>query len=132
MMLKIHSPLPEALEEVITRIIGCAIEVHRELGPGLSEGIYEDAMTIELETRGLRFDRQRQVIIHYRDRPLRPQRIDLIVENQIVVELKAVDRLHPAHGAQLLSYVRSVGLHVGLLFNFNGDTIKGNMKRFVL
>jgi GxxExxY protein len=131
-MLRINSPLPAALEEIVTRIIGCAIEVHRQLGPGLAEGVYEDAMTIELEVNGLHFDRQRQVVIRYRGKPLRPQRIDLIVENQVVVELKAVDRLHPAHGAQLLSYVRSVGLHVGLLFNFNGETVAGNMKRFVI
>ena len=131
-MLKIESPLPESVEEIITRIIGCAIEVHRQLGPGLSEGVYEDAMTIELQANGLHFDRQRRVVIRYREKPLRPQRIDLIVENQVVVELKAVDRLHPAHGAQVLSYVRSVGLRVGLLFNFNGNTIKSNMKRFVI
>ncbi len=131
MRLRVVSPLPDALERIIARIIGCAIEVHRRLGPGLSEGLYEDALTIELEFQGLKFDRQREIIVHYRDKPLRPQRVDLVVEGQVVVEIKAVEQLHSIHRAQLLSYVRSAGLQVGLLINFNGETIKGNVKRVV-
>lgn len=89
-------------------------------------------MTIELEFKGLKFERQREVIVRYRDRPLRPQRLDLVIENQVVVEIKAVDQLHSVHRAQLLSYVRSAHLHVGLLINFNGEMIKGNVKRVVV
>lgn len=132
MSLRLVSPLPDAVEKVLSRIIGCAISVHRALGPGLSEGIYEDAMTIELEFKGLKFERQREVIVRYRDRPLRPQRLDLVIENRVVVEIKAVDQLHSVHRAQLLSYVRSAHLHVGLLINFNGEMIKGNVKRVVV
>jgi GxxExxY protein len=131
MRLRVTSPLPDVLERIISRIIGCAIEVHRRLGPGLSEGLYEDALTIELEFQGLKFDRQREILVHYRDKLLRPQRLDLVVEDQVVVEIKAVEQLHPIHRAQLLSYVRSAGLPVGLLVNFNGETIKGNVKRVV-
>jgi GxxExxY protein len=131
MSLRLVSPLPDAVENLLSRIIGCAISVHRALGPGLSEGIYEDAMTIELEFKGLKFARQREVIVLYRDRSLRAQRLDLVVENQVVVEIKAVEQLHPIHTAQLLSYVRSAKLRVGLLINFNGETIKGNFKRVV-
>ena len=103
MSLRVPSPLPDWVEAIVERVIGCAIEVHRRLGPGLSEGIYEDAMTIELEAAGLAFDRQREIVIHYRNKPLRPQRIDLVVERQIVVEVKAVEQLHSLHRAQLLS-----------------------------
>jgi GxxExxY protein len=131
MALRVESPLSEETEALVTRIIGCAIEVHRRLGPGLSEGIYEDAMTIELELEGLAFSRQRQVIVQYRGRPLRPQRLDLVVENQVVVELKAVERLIHAHKTQLVSYLNAADLPVGLLFNFNAETIKGSMKRVI-
>jgi GxxExxY protein len=131
MTLRVPSSLPDELERVISRILNCALEVHRRLGPGLSEGIYEDAMTIELEFEGLAFERQQQVIVRYRDRPLRAQRFDLVVEKQVVVEIKSVEQLHPIHKAQLLSYVRSAQLRVGLLINFGGQTLRGNVNRVV-
>ena len=115
----------------MARIIGCAIEVHRRLGPGLLEGLYEDAMTIELEFAGLTFERQRQVVVKYRDKPLRMQKIDLVVEGEVVVEIKTVESLIAVHQAQLLSYVRSAQLPVGLLINFNGDLIRNNIKRVI-
>jgi GxxExxY protein len=131
MRLRVDSPLSDELEAIVTRVIGCAIEVHRNLGPGLAERIYEDAMTIELELQGLTFSRQQRVVIEYKGRKLRPQRLDLVVEQQIVVELKAVERLLELHKDQLLSYLHAADLPVGLLFNFNGETIKGSMKRVV-
>lgn len=132
MAIRLPSPLSEALEAIVSRIIGVAIEVHTRLGPGLGEGQYEDAMTIELKEAQLRFDRQRTVTIKYRDQPLRPQRIDLVVEDQVIVEIKAVERLSSVHQAQVISYLRATGLHVGLLINFNGTAIQGNFKRVVL
>jgi GxxExxY protein len=132
MRLRIPSPLPDSLEAVVTQIIGAAIEVHRRLGPGLGEGQYEDAMLIELEFQGLRFDRQRVVIIEYRGKPLRPQRIDLIVEDQVVVELKAVECIVPVHLAQVRSYVRATKLRIGLLINFNAPTLTNNIKRVIV
>jgi GxxExxY protein len=132
MSLRVNSPLPDYVEAIVERVIGCAIEVHRRLGPGLCEGIYEDAMTVELNLEGLSYDRQRQVVIHYRDMPLRAQRLDLVVENAVVVEIKAVEQLHSVHRAQLVSYIRSAGLQVGLLMNFNGEVLKGNIKRVVV
>ena len=131
MGLRVESPLSEELEAIVERVIGCAIEVHKRLGPGLSEGIYEDAMTIELEYQGLSFSRQRQVVVEYRGRRLRPPRLDLVVENQVIVELKVVERLHYVHRNQLLSYLHAADMPIGLLFNFNGETIKGSMKRVV-
>ena len=132
MTLRISSPLPAETESTMTRIIGCAIEVHKRLGPGFSEGLWEDALTIELEFQGLRFERQREVIVRYRDKPLRAQRIDLVVEDRVIVEIKAVEAIHPVHRAQVLSYLRSTGLRAGLLINFNAEVIKGNVRRVVL
>ena len=131
MSMRLSSPLPERTESIVTKTIGCAITVHRCLGPGLLEGLYEDAMTIELEFAGLRFDRQREIILKYRDRPLRSQRIDLIVEDAVIVEIKSIDALHPLHRAQLISYLRSADMRIGLLINFNVEVLKGNIKRIV-
>ena len=131
MALRVDSPLSDELEAIIHRVIGCAIEVHRTLGPGLSEGIYEEAMTVEFELQGLSFSRQHHVIVEYKGRKLRRQRLDLVVEKQIVVELKAVDRLMYVHKNQLLSYLHATDLTVGLLFNFNAETVTGSMQRVV-
>jgi GxxExxY protein len=119
MTLRIPSSLPDHIESLITKVIGAAIEVHRCLGPGLSEGLYEDAFAIELEALGIAFERQRAVVLEYRGQALRAQRIDLIIEEQIVIEIKAVDRLHPVHRAQLISYLRATRLPIGLLLNFD-------------
>jgi GxxExxY protein len=131
MPLRIASPLPGAVEAVISTIIDGAVEVHSRLGPGLLESIYADAFCIELEHRGLRFERERKVLLEYRGRPLRKHQLDLVVESAVLVELKAVERLNRVHQAQILSYLRSSGLAVGLLMNFNCDWIRGNIRRFV-
>jgi GxxExxY protein len=130
MALRIQSPLPAELEELVTRVIGAVIEVHRRLGPGLIEGQYEDALIIELQLAPLRVERQRTVIITYRDRPLRPQRIDLIVEGRVLVEVKSVERLLPVHESQVISYLRATGLRLGLLVNFNEPVAR--VKRLIL
>src|SRR5262245_26050355 len=104
MPLRIQSPLPLEVEALVTRIIGAAVEVHRRLGPGLTEGQYEDALIIELGTESVSVERQRTVTITYRGQPLRPQRIDLIVEGQVLVEVKAVERLMSVHQSQIISY----------------------------
>ncbi|MBY0261058.1 MAG: GxxExxY protein [Phycisphaerales bacterium] len=113
------SPLPDAIEALGHTIIGCAIEVHRVLGPGLLEGIYEDAMVYELCTAGLSVRRQATTPVLYKGHKLRDQVFDLIVEDSIVVELKAVERAAAIHRAQLLSYLRISNLPLGFLFNFN-------------
>jgi len=132
MSIELASPLPLSTEALVTRIIGCAIEVHRRVGPGFLEAIYEDALAIELEWCGMRFDRQREIIITYRDRPLRPHRVDLVIEDQVIVEVNAVEALHSLHRAQLISYLRATRLRVGLLINFNAKMIKGNFQRVVV
>jgi GxxExxY protein len=114
------------------RIIGCAIAVHRELGPGLLEAIYEEALAIELEDQGLAFRRQVAVSAVYKGRRLGEYRLDLLVEDAVIVEVKSVERLLPLFEAQLLTYLRVTGKRIGLLMNFNTALLKNGVKRIVL
>ncbi len=107
--------------------------MHRELGPGLLESAYEACLAFELESRGLRVERQRSLPVVYRGvRVDCGYRMDLIVEEQVIVELKAVDRLLPIHEAQMLSYLKLSGLRVGLLINFHSLLLKDGVRRLVL
>ncbi len=111
-------------------IIGAAIEVHRWLGPGLLEGVYEECLAVELGGRGIRFERQRRLPIQYKGRPVAGDlRIDLLVEDRIIVELKAVEKLLPVHGAQLLSYLRLANKSLGLLINFHVPLLRDGVRR---
>jgi GxxExxY protein len=124
---------PWGQENAVTeRVIGCAIEVHKVLGPGLLESIYEGALCVELSRRGLSYSRQAPVPVTYKGEPIADFRLDLVVEDRVVVEIKAVERLDPVFDAQLLSYLRLTGRHVGLLINFNSRLLKQGLKRLVL
>ena len=114
------------------KIIGCAIEVHRQLGPGLLESTYESALCVELELAGLKFQRQLIYPISYKGRIIGEHRVDLIVERAVILEIKSVDRHDPVFEAQLLTYLKITGLHRGLLINFNSRLLKDGIKRFVL
>ncbi|GAB6083998.1 GxxExxY protein [Desulfuromonas carbonis] len=114
------------------QIIGGAIEVHRELGPGLLESLYEKALCFELERRSLSVQNQLEVPVLYKGQRLGVHRLDLLVEYQIVVELKAVDRFDPVHQAQLLGYMKLAHKPLGLLINFNVPVLKDGVKRIVL
>lgn len=131
-MLRLPTPLSKDVEASVTAVIGCCIRVHTALGPGLLEQIYLKAVCLELESAGLQFERERRVPVWYRERLLCHQRLDLVVAGQVVVELKAVDRLAPIHHAQILSYLEVSGLHVGLLVNFNVPVLPAGLKRYVL
>ena len=120
------------VEAIIARTIGCAIEVHRLLGPGYTEAVYHDAMAIELARAGLAFDREFVVTVVYRGQPLRTHRLDLVVGNAVVIELKAVERLQRIHQTQLLSYMKAAQLKAGLLMNFHAEYLKSQLRRFVL
>lgn len=114
------------------RIIGSAIEVHRLMGPGLLESIYEDCLAMELTLRGLQCERQRPVPLEYKGRRLGMDlRIDLLVEDRTVVELKAVEKLLPIHEAQVITYLRLTGKPCGLLINFNVPLLKDGIRRFL-
>lgn len=112
------------------KIIGAAIEVHRHLGPGLLESIYEEALCIELDLRGVPHERQVQVDVLYKDRIIRGQRIDLVVAGEVIVEIKAVARLPDFVSAQVLSYLKSTALKKALLLNFSAERMAEGIKRY--
>jgi GxxExxY protein len=114
------------------RIIGCAIEVHRQLGPGLLEGTYESALAIELECASIAFERQIPFPGLYKGRTIGEYRLDVFVEKQVVVEIKSVERFDPVFAAQVLTYLRITGAKVGLLINFNSRLLHEGIKRFIL
>lgn len=120
-------------DELTDAIIGCSIAVHRELGPGLLESIYEEALGIELSSAGIPFCRQMELPIVYKGALLSGSyRIDLLVDNSVVVELKCVDSIHAVHKAQLLSYMRLGGWSTGLLLNFKSAVLKDGLARMKL
>jgi GxxExxY protein len=122
----------DRVNEITERIIGAAMEVHRELGPGLLESTYEACLAYELRERGLRVEQQKALPVKYRDVQLDAgYRIDLLVENCVVVELKAVDKIEPIHKAQVLSYLKLSGYPIGLLINFNVTLLKRGVNRLV-
>lgn len=122
----------EDIDAVARTVIGAAIEVHRSLGPGFLEAVYEEALCIELELQGIRFTRQAVVEVGYKGRKIGEGRLDLLVEGCLVVELKSVDVLGPLHTAQVLSYLKATGHHLALLINFNAVLLKqGGIKRVV-
>jgi len=121
------------LNELTKQIIGAAIEVHRHLGPGLLESAYETCLAYELQKRGFAFERQRALPLVYKEIHLdQGYRVDLLVERQVVVELKVVDQITKVHEAQVLSYLRFSGCKIGLLLNFNVKLLKDGVRRFIV
>lgn len=120
-------------EQLTEQIIGAAIEVHRALGPGLLESAYEECLCREFSLRGLVFRRQVDIPVCYKGVRLDcGYRLDIVVEETVVLELKSTDGISEVHNAQLLTYLRLGNYPVGLLFNFNAPTVKEGMRRFVL
>ena len=121
------------LQDPITeRIIGCAIEVHRGTGAGLLESVYDVCLAFELEAAGLAFRRQYPVPIEYKSLSIQTAfRVDFIVEERVLVELKAIETVLPVHKAQLLTYLKLTGLHTGLLINFNVTVLREGIRRIV-
>ncbi len=118
--------------EITEQIIGAAIEVHRIMGPGLLESVYEDCLAIEFGIRQLKFERQKTIPLQYKHHQVASDlRLDLIVNGKVIVELKTVEKLLPVHEAQLLTYLRLTGCKVGLLINFNVPVLKDGIKRMV-
>jgi GxxExxY protein len=122
----------EALKGLTERIIGCGIEVHRQLGPGLLEGTYEAALCTELQIAALNFVRQPVFPVIYKGQVIGEYRLDLIVEDTVIVEIKSVERFDPIFEAQVLTYLRVTGRGVGLLMNFNSRLLRDGIKRYVL
>lgn len=119
--------------ELTERVIGLAIEVHKQLGPGLLESVYEECLCFELAEAGVPFQRQVRVPIVYRDRLLDEGfRADIVVRDELILEIKSVERMLPVHEAQLLTYLRLTRHKIGLLMNFNMVRLKDGLKRFVM
>jgi len=117
------------LDALAHGVIGAAIEVHRRLGPGFLERVYEEALSIELAFRGIPFARQVPVAVSYRGKAVGEGRMDFVVANSLVVELKAVDAIAPIHIAQTLSYLKATRLRLGLLISFNVVVLRRGIKR---
>lgn len=120
-------------DDLIRRIIGCAIEAHRELGgPGLLESIYEEALAFELKEAGLLVAQQKDVPVFYKGQKLlNPLRLDLLVENKIIVEVKSTVETHTIYKAQLLTYLKQTNLELGLLINFGQQTLREGLNRVI-
>ncbi|MCC7049961.1 MAG: GxxExxY protein [Alphaproteobacteria bacterium] len=128
-----HAALAAGVDAAARSILDGAFAVHRALGPGLLESVYEACLAVELEQRSIRFERQSAVAIRYRGRLLEPAfRIDLMVDDEVVVEIKAVDRLMPIHEAQVLTYLKLAHKRLGLLINFNVPLLRDGIRRLVL
>jgi len=130
--MSVHVPIPPDVEATAKACIGAAIAVHRELGPGYRELIYRRAYCLELDSRGLRFECEKPVLVRYRDWLIPGQRLDLVVADSVIIEVKSVPRLLRRHEGQLLSYLKSTGYRVGLLLNFNANLMVDGLRRKVL
>jgi GxxExxY protein len=123
--------LPVGYNELSYRVIGAAIEVHRHLGPGFPESAYEEALAIELRHRGVGFRRQSELPIFYKEHRVGQMRLDFLVEDRLVLELKAVDSIAQVFRAQVLSYLRAGGFALGLLINFNVPRLRDGIIRII-
>lgn len=126
----IPSDLPE--NAITERIIKCAIEVHRQLGPGLLENVYEEALDIECNLNGLYVLRQFKVPVLYRGKTIGEYQPDMLVDDLVIVEIKSVERFDPVFEAQVLTYLKITKKRVGLLINFNSRLVKDGIRRFIL
>lgn len=124
--------LGEEISQLSGAVIGAAIEVHRALGPGFLESVYEEALCVELQLRMISFIRQPIVAVEYKGQQVGEGRLDLLVNNTLIVELKAVESLAPIHSAQVLSYLKMTGHPLALLINFNVPVLKNGIRRLIL
>ncbi|MFD2564506.1 MULTISPECIES: GxxExxY protein [Aquimarina] len=120
-------------DEISKIIIGCAIEVHRNLGPGLLESAYQECLCYELKKKGLKLHKEKPLPVIYKDIKLdQGYRIDILVENKVVIELKTVEHFTDVHSAQVLTYLKLGGFKLGLLINFHVSLLKNGIKRFIM
>ncbi len=122
----------DEINQLTERIIGCAIEVHRTLGPGLLELTYEEALCLELGDANIKYLRQVPFPILYKGRSLGQYRLDVLVDDRVIVEIKSVERFDPVFEAQILTYLKITGKKIGLLMNFNSRLLRDGIKRFAL
>ena len=118
--------------EITSKIISCCLEIHSFFAPGLLESIYEDALTREFEIQDIAFERQKSIELNYKGRIIGNHRIDFLVEDEVVVELKAVEAINNIYLAQLITYLKVMDKRVGLLINFNVEKLQKGIKRIIL
>jgi GxxExxY protein len=129
--LRVESPLSSDQERLVRRVMDAAFTVHRALGPGFREKIYQRALCLELDSQGLKFECERPIDVRFKDWRIPGQKIDLLVEQFVLVEAKVVPRIRPIHRAQITSYLKTLDLRIGLLINFNVAALKDGFKRVV-
>lgn len=127
-----YRKLPNHYNEITQQVIGAAIEVHQQLGPGFLERTYEAALSVELDLRGIAHERQYPVALTYKGHPVGEGRVDLFVEDSLVVELKTVDHLSPTNHAQVIAYLKALKQPLGLLINFNVAVLSKGVRRVIL
>ena len=120
------------LDDLARGVIGAAIEVHRHLGPGYLESVYQEALAVELRLRGIPFEPQKPISIDYKGTKAGEGRLDFLIDGRLITELKAVDTIAPIHKAQVISYLKAMDLQLGLLINFNTTLLKDGIQRIVL
>lgn len=124
--------IPEDVESTARRIIGCGIRVHRTLGPGFKESIYKEALCLEMHSSGLSFEREKPIVVHYREWEIPGQRLDLLVEDKVIVELKCVRKFKDLHRRQVVSYLKATHLRLGLVMNFYTNLLRDGIRRVIL
>jgi len=126
-------PIPNEINAIGTHIVDAAVKVHKAMGAGLLESVYEECMAYELQKRNLSVERKVSVPIQYDGNTLKtPLRIDLLVQNSVIVELKSVEEMNPIFESQLMTYLKLSGLRLGYLINFNVPLVKNGIKRMVM
>jgi len=125
-------PIPREVEDIGYRVIGCGLTVHKILGPGFKEMIYQRAFCLELDAQALKFECEKKILVPYKDHLIDGHRLDLIIEGVVIVELKAIPRVTDLHRKQVLSYLKATGLRLGYVMNFNAEVLKDGTKRVVL
>ena len=120
------------VDEQARQVIGAAIEVHRILGPGFLESVYEEALAFEFDLRGIPYERQKPIALIYKEKSVGDSRLDFLVGEELVVELKAVESVHPIHPAKVINYLKMTHLELGLIINFHVLQLKDGIKRIVV
>jgi len=130
MMLK-NTIISEELNLLSNRVIGAAIEVHKTLGPGLLESLYEDALAVEFDLRNIPYEKQKAIKVSYKGRAIGDQRLDFLVGKELIVELKSVEMMLPIFNAQVITYLKVTNLHLALLINFNVKVLRTSIQRII-
>jgi GxxExxY protein len=132
-MQRVILPIAKETEEIGRRVLGCSLTVHRTLGPGFKERIYEQAFCLELDSVGIPYQKEKKVSVRYKEWEIPGHQIDLLVDGCVIVELKSILKLKHVHTRQVVSYLRATGLRLGFVINFNVDVLKdGGIKRVAL